>query len=71
MTQLSDIELLYLKEGREEGLTQGQWIGKIQLLEQLMGVAQTPSPALEKKTVKQLSAQFAKLEAAYHREHRK
>ena len=59
------------QEGREEGLTQGEWIGKIQLLERLMGVAQTARPALEKKTVKQLSAHFGKLEKAYHRKHRK
>ena len=79
MTKLSDIELLYIEEGREEGLqkgreeglSQGEWIGKIQLLEELMGIAQSPRTTLEKKSVKQLCAQFSKLEAAYHRKHRK
>jgi predicted transposase YdaD len=60
-----------LQKGLQKGLTHGEWIGKIQLLEQLMGETQTTRVALEKKTIKQLSAQFAKLEAAYHREHRK
>ena len=58
-------------EGLQKGLTQGEWIGKIQLLEELMGVPQTLRSALEKKSVKQLSAHFAKLETAYHRQHRK
>lgn len=58
-------------EGREEGLTQGlsrgEWIGKVRLLEELMGAEQSPVDELVGLEVSELARRFAALQAEYDR----
>ena len=70
---MTDIEELWLREGiekgREEGIEQGreagEWIGKIVLLEQLMGRKPTSRKALENESIPSLKRKFKALEGQY------
>lgn len=84
---LTDLDELYLDEvrqetyqkgrqqGRQEGHTEGmqcgEWIGKIELLEEMLGQKRTPLDELRKLTLRHLKARFAKLEKHYHRRFRR
>jgi predicted transposase/invertase (TIGR01784 family) len=59
-----------MQEGLEKGREEGEWIGKVQLLESLLGKASTAVGILQKESVKQLKARFARLEKEYHKKHR-
>jgi hypothetical protein len=59
-----------LEKGREEGIACGEWIGKVELLENLLGKVPTPTASLKKESLKQLKARFQRLEKEYHRKHR-
>ena len=50
---------------RQEGRQEGQWIGKIQLLEQMMGKKPTAHNVLESESVAELTARFEKLDKEY------
>jgi len=50
---------------RQEGRQEGQWIGKIELLEQMMGGKPTAPKTLESETVAGLKVRFQKLEQEY------
>ena len=60
-----------LEEGIEKGIECGEWVGKVSLLEQLMGREQTPLQELAKLGIKQLQARYQKLEKEYHRKYRR
>ena len=76
---LTDIEEIWLEEGMEKGIekgiakgiTSGEWMGKVQLLETLLGRTPTESVVLRRETVRQLQARFHKLEREYAKEHRR
>jgi hypothetical protein len=53
-------------EGRQEGRAEGMWSGKIQLLEQLMGLKPTNSSELAEMNVVALEAHFHELEQRYN-----
>ena len=58
-------------EGLEEGMECGEWIGKVRVLEQLMGREQTPSQELAKLRLRQLQSRYQKLEKEYHGKYRR
>lgn len=58
------------KEGREEGLSRGEWIGKVRLLEELMGAEQSAVEELVDLEVSELARRFAALQAEYDRQYK-
>ncbi len=60
----TDIEELLLKEGMEKGIEKGEWIGKIVLLESLMGLMSSSRKDLERQSVTALKRLFRTLEKA-------
>ena len=67
--QLKDItmtlEQMLIKRSKAEGKANGVWIGKLQLLQNLMIQAVTATEALEQLTVQELEARFNELQGAY------
>ena len=61
-------------EGREEGVSQGlsrgEWIGKVRLLEELMGAERSPMDELIGLDVGELARRFAALQADYNRQYK-
>lgn len=53
-------------EGRVEGREEGAWAGKIQLLEQLMGLTSTGAAKLDEMNAAALKARFQELEEQYN-----
>lgn len=68
-TYITDIEELWLREGREEGMEKGremgEWIGKIILLEELMGQKPGAREVLEKESLATLKKKFKSLDRLY------
>ena len=61
----------FRQEGRQEGMEKGLWIGKIQLLEEMLGLDAAPKSELESVSLPQIEARFRQLEAEYARRFRK
>ncbi len=57
-------------EGKLEGELRGTWIGKIQLLEQLIPLPPTADAALQQMPIEELQAKFKVLEQAYADRHK-
>jgi hypothetical protein len=53
----------FIEEGRQEG----EWIGKIQMLEQFLGRVSTAKEEFEGHDVKWLEAKFRELEEEYNK----
>lgn len=56
------------QEGRIEGQERGEWIGKVRLLEEMVGQTPTPSAVLGDLSVAELQRKFADLQAQYQRQ---
>lgn len=67
MSFVDKVKLEGRVEGRVEGLSKGEWIGKARLLEQLMGMEQSPAEQLIELDLNDLAARFAVLQAEYDR----
>jgi predicted transposase YdaD len=59
------------QEGRQEGREEGLWIGKIQMLEEMLGLDATTAVELESLPLPQLESRFRDLEARYARHFKK
>lgn len=55
-----------IEKGAASGVVKGQWIGRIQLLEDLMAVAPEDRSAVDDLNVEQLQRRCAALQAAYN-----
>jgi hypothetical protein len=56
----------YRQEGRQEGCQEGIWIGKIQVLQELMGERVSEKAELSAFTEAELSEQFRRLQMRYN-----
>ncbi|HWB02676.1 MAG TPA: hypothetical protein VG796_06590 [Verrucomicrobiales bacterium] len=65
MTTAAKLIARGLAKGREEGREEGTWIGKIQLLEQLMNVPPGAKENVESKSLAELEQRFAALQRDY------
>ena len=54
------------KEGHKEGREEGAWIGKIQLLEQMMGLPETPSESFRGISHEEIRQRFEGLQNTYN-----
>ncbi len=56
------------QEGRQEGQARGLWVGKLQLLQELMGLPVSSQGELDALSLEDLRATFSELEQAYGRQ---
>ena len=56
-----------IEKGIEKGLQKGLWIGKIQTLEDFLGIAPSPSEILDPLSIAELSAMHQGLHREYER----
>jgi len=66
-TKIKDSAMTVAQQLRQEGRQEGEWIGKIQMLEQFLGRAATAKPEFEGRDAKWLAAKFQELEAEYNK----
>ena len=52
--------------GEARGATRGAWLGKLQLLEELMGVTPAPAQELDALTITELEQRFLARQAEYN-----
>ncbi len=65
-TQAMTLAQQLRQEGRQEGIQKGEWIGKLQLLQQLAGEDVTPGYTLQPLGLDELERAFRELEGRYH-----